>query len=181
MHVDADAFKKLVLREVLLNSYVEKMSVAIHSDYLKEMTANGNTDHPSAVLWEELPEEMKESNRNQARDIAYKLKSIGYEYDSGDTPFPSIEKFDKKTVLLLAQNEHIRWWNEKIENGWKYAPLNTAIDKDTAIKEMRKTKCSHLLTEWENLEKQEQDKDIKVVENIIPLLKSIGLRVYKVI
>ena len=181
LHVDADAFLKLILREVLLNSYVEKMAVAIHESYLRKMIANGNTNHPSAVSWEELSEELKESNRNQARNIADKLKSIGCEYDSGDTPFLSIEQFDEETFLFLAQKEHIRWCDEKLANGWKFAPLNLAIDKDTAIKEMRKIKCSHLITEWGNLDKEEQDKDIKVVENIIPLLKSIGLRVYKVI
>jgi hypothetical protein len=34
---------------------------------------------------------------------------------------------------------------------------------------------------WEELPKEEQQKDIDTAENIIPLLKSIDLRVYKTI
>jgi hypothetical protein len=199
LHVDADAFIRLVLREVILNSYTEKLAVAIHENYVAEMRANGNENHPGAVSWQELPEELKESNRNQARDMAVKLQSVGYEYDSGDTPFTSVERLDDETLLLLAQKEHIRWWNEKSANGWKYASLADGFEmakkvipeekwnsldvrqqKEFAVKEMRKGKFSHLLTDWDYLDKDEQQKDLKAVDNMIPLLKSIGLRVYRV-
>ena len=183
LHVDADAFIRLVLREEILNSYVEKLAVAIHQNYLTEMLAAGNADHPGVVSWEELSEELKESNRNQARDMANKLQSVGYDYDCGDTPFPSVERFDGETVVLLAQKEHDRWWKEKSANGWRYAPLILENDRSKAetIREMRKEKFSHLLIDWDSLEKEEQDKDINAVENIIPLLESAGLRVYKTI
>ena len=47
LHVDADAFIKLVLREVILNSYIEQLAQAIHADYLKEMKAAKQEKHPS--------------------------------------------------------------------------------------------------------------------------------------
>lgn len=180
LHVDADAFIRLVLREVILNSYIEQLAVAIHENYRVEMIARGEASHPNVVYWDELAEEFKESNRNQARDMAAKLKSVGYEYDSGDTPFPSAEQLDEETVLSLAQREHLRWCDEKLANGWLHAPLPSETDKETAIQDMRRKKLSHLLVPWEQLAREEQDKDIRAVENIIPLLKSIGLRVYKV-
>jgi hypothetical protein len=198
LHVDADAFIKLILREVMLNSYNEKLAGAIHENYRKEMIADGKGSHPSVVSWEKLPEEFKESNRNQARDIVGKLNSVGFEYDSGDAP--SIEQFDRETLILLSQREHLRWWNEKLANGWLFMSLDEGLEmakkrisqeewdaldssqkKNAAIKAMREKKQSHLLIEWDRLEKEEQDKDIRMVENIIPLLKSIGLRVYKII
>ncbi|MDR2468875.1 MAG: AAA family ATPase [Tannerella sp.] len=183
LHVDADAFLRLVLREEILNSYMEKLAIAIHQNYLTEMIATGNVDHPSAVPWEELSEEFKESNRNQALDMAKKLQSVGYDYDCGDTPFPSVKQFDREIVLSLAQKEHDRWMAEKVANGWKYAPLILENSRSTAetIREMRKDKFSHLLINWDNLEQEERNKDIKAVENIIPLLESAGLRVYKTI
>jgi hypothetical protein len=200
LHVDADAFIRLVLREVILNSYTEKLAACIHQDYLAKMIANKNVNHPSAVSWDELPEEFKESNRNQAGDITVKLRSVGYEYDSGDTPFASIEQFDNETILQLAQNEHIRWWNEKLANGWKYMSLNEGFEKakktfsekewnsfyivqqkDIAIKEMRKEKLSHLLIGWDELEECEKQKDIDSVKNIIPMMRSVGLRIYKAV
>lgn len=200
LHVDADAFIKLVLREVILNSYIEDLAKKIHENYLRTMLGNGIKNHPSAVPWNDLAEEFKDSNRGQAHCIAKELHSTGYDYDTGDTPFPSIEKFDPATILTLARNEHLRWMNEKKANGWKYASLNEGADlakkiifeeewnsldikgqKELAVKEMRKEKLSHLLVEWENLDEEEQQKDIDAVTNIIPLLKSIGLRVYKTI
>jgi hypothetical protein len=183
LHVDADAFIRLVLREVILNSCTEKLAIAIHEHYRMEMTASGHAGHPSVVPWNELPEEFRESNRNQARDMAAKLKSVGYDYDSGDTPFPSVERFDRETILLLARKEHTRWCDEKQAGGWSYAPLKLkpGMDRDEAIRHMRKKKHSHLLTEWESLEREEQDKDIRAVENIIPLLQETGLRVYKTV
>jgi hypothetical protein len=180
LHVDADAFIKLVLREVILNSYLEKMAMTIHEQYSNGMLVTGNAGHPSAVPWNELSEEFKDSNRNQARDIAAKLKHIGHEYDTGDTPFPSVEQFDEDTILFLAKEEHDRWMKEKKANGWKYAPLPEGIDKIVAIKEMREQKLSHLLVEWDLLDAEEQNKDISAVRNIIPMLKNAGLRVYKV-
>jgi hypothetical protein len=163
LHVNADAFIRLVLREVILNGFTEALAKAIHENYLKNMIANGNGNHPSAVPWEELPEELKESNRLQAQDIATKLTQEGYDYDTGDTPFPSVEEFSDDTVLRLAKQEHQRWRHEK----------------ERAIKETGKEIRTHLLVDWDELEEAEQEKDIQAIRNIIPLLKTIGLRVYK--
>ncbi|MCL1872599.1 MAG: RyR domain-containing protein [Clostridiales bacterium] len=170
LHVDAAAFIKLVLRKVILNSYVDKLAIAIHEDYRKKMQTTGHGDYPSVVLWDDLPEEFKDSNRNQARHIGRKLKEAGYNYDAGDTSFSSVEVFDEEIVLLMAKNEHIRWLDEKIAGGWKYDPVRDDANK------------SHpLLIEWKNLPDEEKQKDINAVQNIIPLLKSVGLRVYKMI
>jgi len=169
-HVDADAFIKLVLRDVILNNYVEPLAQMIHEDYVEKMKNEGEINHPSVVPWNELPEEFKESNRAQARSFEEKLNTIGYNYDAGDTPFPSVEEFDDATVLLLAQNEHIRWMNERLANGWIYG--ETRDDE---------RKIQPLLVEWSKLPESEKKKDIEVVKNIIPHLKKIGLRVFKTI
>ena len=170
IHVDADAFIKLVLRDVILSSHIEGLAKAIHADFLDNLKKDKVVKHPNMVPWEDLSEEFKESNRAQARSFAPKLNSIGYDYDAGDTPFPSVEAFDDETVILLAQNEHIRWMNEKFANGWVYAPV-----RDNAKKH------HPLLVPWEQLPQEEKQKDINVAKNIIPMLKSIGLRVYKTI
>jgi len=199
LHVDADAFIKLVLREVILNSYIEQLAQAIHEDYLKEMKAAGNATHPSGVEWEDLPEHLRESNRKQARSFAEKLKMRGFDYDAGDTPFPSVDTFDETTILFLAEKEHIRYVNEKIADKWEYAPLEYGLElarkaagekwdnmsederESTTIAAMRKEKKNHTLCDWDLLSDKEQKKDIKAIKNIISLLKGIGLRVYKTI
>jgi len=170
LHVDAGAFIKLVLREVILNSYIEQLAQAIHADYLKGIKAAGDTTHSSAADWADLPEDLREANRAQARSIAKKLRMIDHAYDAGDTPFPSVEAFDEATVLRLAREEHIRWMQERIAAGWTYGPV-----RDNA------KKIHPLLVDWDELPDKEKQKDIDAINNIIPLLKSIGLRVYKTI
>jgi hypothetical protein len=170
LHVDADAFIKLVLREVILNSYVEKLAQAIHEDFVKEMTAAGKTAQSTVVPWNELAEGYKESNRNVARRFGEKLNAVGYAYDAGDTPFPSVDEFDEATLLLLAQREHVDYMTDKFAAGWK---LGDVRDDEK--------KTNPTLVPWERLPDDEKKKDFDIAKNIIPLLKSIGLRVYKTI
>ena len=151
-----------------LESVTEQLARAIHADYLAKMNASGQYGHPYAVEWDDLSEELRESNRAQALNISEKLSMAGFAYDAGDTPFPSVEEFDEKTTLLLARSEHIRWMQEKLANGWTYAPVRD--------NELKQHPC---LVSYEELPVDEQQKDIDVVQNIIPLLKSVGLRVYK--
>lgn len=170
LHVDADAFIKLVLREVILNSHVDQLSKAIHQEYLRAARSSGKGGHPAAVEWPELPEDLRRANRAQAEGIGRMLSSIGYAYDAGDTPFPSVEAFDAATTLLLAQSEHLRWMKERLASGWTYGPERDDAKKQTPF-----------LVGWEFLPEVERQKDISAVNNIIPLLKSIGLRIYQII
>lgn len=154
----------------IIEKNIEKLARQIHEDYLKEIRDTGNTDHPSAVEWNELSEEFKESNRAQARSIGEKLNVVGLAFDAGESSVPTVEEFDAETVLLLAENEHIRWMQEKLANGWVYASV-----RDNGKKHHPG------LVPYEELPPEEQQKDIDAVNNIIPLLSSIGLRVYRTI
>ncbi|MDR1527713.1 MAG: hypothetical protein LBS46_08630 [Dysgonamonadaceae bacterium] len=164
LHVDADAFIRLVLREVILNSYKEKLAIAIHEDYRRK---NPGTDYD--IPWEELTEHIKNTNREQAQNIANYLTLIGCSYDSGDTPFPSVEQFTANEILTMGIEVHRVWMKSKIVDGWMYGKEKDAIQK-----------THPLLIAWEKLPEEEKQKDKDMAENIISLLKSIGLRVYKV-
>jgi len=153
----------------ILEGAAEGLAQAIHADYLAKMRAAGQTGHPGAVEWDALGEEFRASNRAQARSIAEKLSMAGFTCDAGDTSFPSVEAFDEPTTLLLAQSEHVRWMQEKLANGWTYAPV-----RDNGLKH------HNMLVPYEQLPEADRQKDIDAVRNIIPLLKSVGLRVYRV-
>ena len=170
VEMDENAISRQINRAQILEGAMEQLARAIHADYLAKMRTAGQADHPSAVEWENLSEEFRESNRAQARSISEKLNMAGFAYDAGDTPFPSVEEFDQQTTLLLAQSEHIRWMQEKLANGWTYAPV-----RDNGLK---RHPC---LVPYDDLPVEEQQKDIDVINNIIPLLKSVGLRVYRTI
>ena len=151
----------------IIDHNIEKLARQIHEDYLTKMRAAGDSNHPSVVEWEKLSDEFKESNRAQARSIGDKLRAVNMAFDAGESAFQTVTEFDEETTHFLAKNEHIRWMQEKIANGWVYAPIRD--------NEKKHHPC---LVPYEQLPLAEQQKDINTVNNIIPLLKSIGLRVY---
>ena len=165
LHVDADAFIRLVLREVILNSYTEKLAIAIHEDFCKKNPTSDNNKP-----WTELPEDIRNSNRDQARCFGKFLKEVDCDFDSGDTPFLSVEKFSEDEILKIAKLSHEIWMKSKKDAGWVYGKKKDA-DKKT----------HPLLVDWDKLPKAEKQKDIDIAENIIPMMQSIGLRVYKTI
>jgi hypothetical protein len=138
---------------------IEKLAMAIHENY--------NVKHDS-VNWVDLPEESREWNRASARSFTEKVRDAGLYIDHGELPFQTVDKFDEETTLSLAKKEHIRWMEEKLSQGWTYAPV-----RDNAKKH------HPCIVSYEVLSEEEKQKDIDVIDNIIPLLKSIGLRVYR--
>ena len=165
LHVDAKAFIDLVQREVILNSHLEELSIEIHEYYRKK--------YPGATYsidWNDLPEEIRESNRVQYRQIPEYLSIIQCSYDSGDTPYPSVESFTAEETELLAEQAHIVWMKDKEANDWTYAP-----ERNDELKH------NPLMVSWDKLPDDEKVKDRDIIINLIPMLKKSGLRVYRTI
>ena len=165
LHVDAEAFIRLVLRKVILNSYQEKLATTLHEDFCKR-NPNAQCDMP----WKELSEHYKESNREQANQISDYLNLIGCSYDAGDTHFSSIEQFTKEEIECIAQKAHKIWIKSKLTHGWKYAPVRDD-----------EKKTNPCLVEWDKLPEEEKEKDRDIARNIITLMRSVGLRVYRIL
>ena len=165
LHVDAEAFIRLVLRKVILNSYQEKLAIAIHEDYCIKNPSSDNN-----IPWAELPEDIKDSNRDQARYFGEYLTTAGYDFDAGDTPFLSVEKFNETEILKIAKLAHEIWMKSKTDAGWVYGEIKDPVKK-----------THPLLIDWDDLPEEEKQKDIDIAENIIPLMREVGLRVYKTI
>jgi len=180
LHVDADAFIRLVLKDVVLNAHKELLAKAIHNDFIarnahesymekqKERGKHSQTSYTEA--WDDLPEEIKNANREQAFSIPEKLLLVRCGFDAGDACYPTLKKFEPDEILLLAQNEHIRWMEDRTRNGWVYGPVRDNVKKTHPC-----------LVSWDELPEEEQQKDIDVAENIIPLLEKAGLRVYRMV
>lgn len=82
--------------------------------------------------WHDLPEDLRESNRQQADHIAIKLRAIGCELaDLADVREP-VAQFTTIEVELLAEMEHTRWNAERWLAGWRYG---TPSDKLRRINE----------------------------------------------
>ena len=152
--------------EVLLNLESENIARAIHQDYvrrsLSQGAAPGGTD-PALSAWDDLPEDLRESNRLQATDIRAKLHVIGYEFaptaDWDAEPF----KFTPPQVEALAHLEHDRWWHERLRSGWQHGPVRDAH-----------AKLSPFLVSWDELSEDIRELDRDAVRLIPSILARAG-------
>jgi hypothetical protein len=157
--------------ELILGGTHEILSRAIHEDYVRRQRELGDTpeSNPSLVPWDELPEDLKESNRHQADHAGVKLKAIG----CGVAPLTDWDaerfQFTAEEVELMAQMEHQRFVEERLRVGWTYAPGPKNME----------WKTSPILVPWEELPESEKDKDRNPVRGLPRFLARAGLQVYR--
>jgi hypothetical protein len=150
----------------------ETLARAIHEEYLADQIRAGVTPrgNPAAVRWEQLPEELRESNLRQADHIVAKLAAAGYDiaplrdWDAKDFAFAPDE------VERMAQMEHARWMSERLAAGWTYAP---------GPKDPERRTNPFLLKPWDELPDEQRDIDRGAVTDLPRLLASVGLQVVR--
>ncbi len=163
--------------EALLGGRHEILARAIHEDYVRRQKQAGATPetNPSMVAWDDLPDDLKESNRQQADHIEVKLAAIGCGIQSlTDWRSASFERLpeDVKAVFdveRLARMEHDRWCAERRRLGWAYAP---------GPKDLKK-KTSPYLVPWEELAAEIQDLDRNMVLGLPSFLAQAGFQIYR--
>lgn len=161
----------------LLGGRHEILARAIHEDYVRHQKQAGATPetNPSMVGWDDLPEDLKESNRYQADHIEVKLAAIGCGIQSlSDWQAASYERLpeDVKAVFdieLLARMEHERWCEERRRQGWSYAP---------GEKDLRKKTTPHLVP-WEKLSEEIREYDRNTVRGLPSFLAQAGFQIYR--
>lgn len=120
LHVDAEPFLRLALRDVLLTAARDLLGQVIHARYLANQHDRKPADDPSMQPWETLREDLRESNRQQADDIGAKLRAI----NRGMRPIverePAAPIFTPKEIEIMAEMEHNRWMIERRIEGWVY-------------------------------------------------------------
>ena len=149
--------------DVLLHESEDRAARALHERYRhQQMRAGVSYAHNPA--WEDLPDDLKESNRHAADHIAIKLRALGYE----DRPLRAlagrvfsgrIKHFTAAQEDLLARMEHLRWCAERRVDGWTVGSVtdwNRKINRD--------------LVPWDDLPRSERDKDLDQVRAIPDLL-----------
>jgi Trk K+ transport system NAD-binding subunit len=148
--------------DVIRREHNETLARTIHENFVNQRLGDSirrPENDPALRPWEELREDLRESNRQQADHIAIKLRAICCKLapvtDTGD----AVTKFTASDVELLARQEHQRWNVERLLAGWRYG---TPSNKDRRISEN--------LAGWEELAESIRDYDRKAVEMIPTLL-----------
>jgi hypothetical protein len=177
LHVEAADFLSLVREIELEGDLLETLAAATHEIFCEGLKQKGyrygpQTDdkqktHTSLLPYDELPEDMKEQNRLNVRDIANKLSLAGYlmrPARSHERPFT----FPNGDLENLSEMEHNRWMNSKISSGWQFA-AKTEPEK----------KLNQTLVPWADLPEKEKDKDRKLVRSIPAILAKAGYAIEK--
>jgi hypothetical protein len=119
--------------DVLLAGQNEALARAIHENYVSDRRREGQSveTNPAMVDWEQLPDSLKESNREQATDISRKLETIGCDIapmTDWDAERPA---FTADEIELLARMEHDRWRKEREAAGWRLAAARSESRKES--------------------------------------------------
>jgi len=133
---------------VVVNPHREAIARLIHSNY-----ETGNYKTPTSVMWQKLPLEKKDSNRDQAEHIEVKLKMVGCELANFGSA--SQTELTEDEVQKLARVEHSRWVSERILQGWSYDPVRDDANKHHPC-----------LVSYDDLSNEDKEKDVDAVRKI---------------
>ncbi len=157
--------------DVVSRGVYEQLAFSIHYNYLMGEMEKGLTtdDNPSMVPWTELPESLKESNRQQAEDIRNKLSSIGCDIMKLTNWDEPLFEFTNEEIGLMAVMEHDRFVKERKRDGWVKGPV-----KDN------EKKTNPTLIPWDELSEEDKDKDRDAIKNMPQILADAGFKVCRV-
>lgn len=189
LHVDGQDFLARVQQLELEGEVLEHLAKAAHKVYFDEQTALGwkygphrneaAKENPSLVEFDQLPEDEKEQNRGQVRDIPGKLAHAGcymVPAREGEPPFA----IPDDVLEELASVEHTRWMRQKVKDGWRFGSNTVKEDKlHKCLLPWRKGDLVEYagFTEYlgtEELPEDEKEKDRTAVREIATILKCAG-------
>ena len=157
--------------DLLLYGTHEMLARAIHQDYLSIQGNMGVTmqTNPSLVPWDELPENIKESNRRQADDIGKKLKAVYCDLEPLTDWDAELFEFTPEEIEILARMEHQRWLNEHRNEGWTYEP---------GVKDLNR-KTSPYLLDWDELPEDFKRYNRDAIRSLPIFLARAGFQIFR--
>ncbi len=155
--------------EALQGGTLEVLARAFHEDYIRQQKIEDKTveTNPSMVEWEDLAEDLKESNRELAAHIEIKLKAIGCQLQPLTDWDAASFKFSSQEIEFMSEMEHNRFWKERLKKGWTYKPGPKDINKKT----------NPSLIPWAELPEKEKDKDRNNVASMTYFLALAGFQI----
>jgi hypothetical protein len=161
--------------DLILNERLDELAKRYHISYVRLEESRGVTpqQNPSTVPWEELPEDLKNSNRLLAEHFWVKvraLENLGYrlrDQRPGEVEPPPCA-FTEAEIELLARMEHSRWNAERWLAGWSFCEAD--VDKQTRLAK----KLSPYLVPYDDLPEEIKEYDRNYARDIPALLSRDG-------
>ena len=153
--------------ELLSSGPHEYLARALHEEYVRQQGKAGIIEGTASLIWNQLPEPMKEANRKQVDRISANLEAVGCRIaplmDWDSPPF----EFTHAEIEVIARREHEGWCDDLHREGWAFAP----VSKNT------KKKTHPDLVEWERLPEPEKEKNRAPVRELSAFLIRAGYRI----
>lgn len=170
LHVNAEAFHKIVIRKVIFSAAREKIAKAIHEKYIEDSKAAGREYPPGGLgmaPWADLRDDFKISNLEQADHILNQLKIANCDFLPVADREVKLFEFNKENIEKMAMKEHERFKAERIRQGWKQGEERNDAERIRTD-----------LVDWKSLPEKVRDQDRDAVRAIPQLLKKAGLEIY---
>lgn len=165
-----DLLDQTCTADLLQRGTHEILAQSLHFVYLENARKNGSGDDLAIQPWDDLPEELKENNRQLADRIPLLLSAAGYriapltDWDAEKLHFQEGGAIDQ--VTLMARMEHESWCQRKQDQGWRYGEKK---DPDK--------KTNPALLTWEELPDSERDKNKDFIRGLPKLLARAGFQI----
>lgn len=155
-------YKTICSSEAILNHSLDFIAETIHNDYVQTQKEKGMTldDNSYLCSWDELPEHVRDSNRQQADHIEIKLRAANCVLTAN--PSDTIQ-LNPDEIEILSMIEHKRWCAERFLAGWVYGEVRDNTRK-----------VHPDLLPWESISEEVREKDREAVRNIIDLVRLAG-------
>jgi hypothetical protein len=192
-HVDAHEFLSIVEKFVPEGLMLDSLAEAFHVAYCAMMLSEGHpwggsADYlrkhaplkesikagaagealPALIDFDDLPEHLKEQNRDEARELPQRLAALGYvlrEEAPADSSPVVISPTDPR-VESQARKEHQRWVTRKVKTGWRHGK--------TRDDEKKTHPC---IVSWERLPADEREKDRVLIARLPEIVTWAGLTI----
>ena len=143
----------------------EKMAQKLHQAYRQSQGHRVAALDPALADWDDLYDDLKESNLNLVDHLASKLNAIGYKLRKSPLASTNMPDFTTAQVELMAEMEHGRWNVERLRSGWTSGERNAANRK------------TPYLVPWTELSEKIKEYDRQAVLNGIKLLVEFGYEI----
>jgi hypothetical protein len=144
----------------------ETIARAIHKAYWDEQIRREPSVNSSLVAWNELPNNLRESNRQQADHILEKLHQIGCTLEKVKDRKVSLFKFADSEIETMAEMEHGRWVVERLQDGWTWAEEKNVIKKTNPY-----------IVSWLKLSDKVKEWDRETVRKIPEFLAAVSMEI----
>lgn len=140
----------------------------IYPAWVREVTSRGRA--PEYASFDDQPELLRESNRDQARDIPAKVRALGYRIAAIGAAGGEgrVTAFAPQEIEYLAYLEHRRWVEERLRNGWTWGERRD----DTR-------RIHPDLVPYDELSEASRALDRLAASSLLAVLEQAGLGVYR--